>query len=44
VHVEIDDERAADPAIALQHADRDGDVVQRAKPFSVVGERVMRAA
>jgi hypothetical protein len=44
VHVEIDDERAADPAIALQHADRDGDVVQRAEPFSVVGERVMRAA
>src|SRR2546425_34770 len=43
MHVEIDDCQALD-APRLQHAHGDGHVVERAKPFAVVGERVMQAA
>ena len=44
MHVEIDDERAADPAGALEDADRDGDVVEHAEAFGPAGHGVVRAA
>jgi hypothetical protein len=42
MHVEIDYRGAFDRASALQGADRDGDVVEDAKPFAVIWKGVMR--
>ena len=44
VHVEIDDHRAIDEPLALQHPRRDGEVVEHAETVTVVGEGVVRAA
>ncbi len=44
MHVEIDDRRTRHAAFPLQHANRHGDVVEHAKAFAVVGERVVRSA
>jgi len=44
VHVEVDDERAARPALPLQDADRHGHVVEHTESLAVIRERVMRAA
>jgi len=44
VDVQIDDSRPRDRAVAQQHADRDGDVVERAESLAVVWEGVMQAA
>src|SRR5262249_40705984 len=44
VDVEIDDGPAREAATVLQHANRDGDVVQRTEPLAMRGERVMQAA
>jgi len=41
MHVEVDDRDALD-APPLQHARRDGDVVERAEAFTVVRKRVMK--
>ena len=43
MHVEIDDRRALDAA-RLQHADRDGDVVERAEAFAVIRKGVVETA
>ena len=44
VNVEVDDHRASDPTVALQGADRDGDIVEHTEAFTVVGERMVRPA
>src|SRR5439155_23800945 len=44
MHVDVDDRGAPDPLLVLQVANRDRDVIEDAKTFSVVGERVMKTA
>jgi len=42
--VEIDDGRPVNVALGPQLADRDGDIVEHAESFAMIGEGVMRAA
>ena len=42
--IEVDNERAADPALSLQAADRHSDIIEHAEPLAMVGECVVRAA
>ena len=44
MHVEVDDRGALDPAVALQRADGDGDVVEYAEAFAVIRKGVVRSA
>ena len=44
VHVAIDDGGAVDAPVALQPADRDGDVIEQAESLAVIGKRMMQAA
>jgi len=44
VHVEVDHHRAADATVPLQHANRDGDIVEHAESLAVIGKRVVRPA
>ena len=44
VHVEVDDQYAVCPARRLKDADRYGDVVQYAEPFTAIRKRVVRSA
>jgi hypothetical protein len=44
MHVAIDDGNALDQLVAAEGANRDGDIVQNAKAFAVIGKSVMRAA
>ncbi len=44
VNVSVDDHGGADGAVVLESADGDGDVVDDAEAFAVIGESVMEAA
>ena len=44
VNVAVDDGRLSQPAIALQAADGDGDVIEQAEPFAMIGKRMVQAA
>ena len=44
VHVAVDDRRALDAAVALQHAYRQGDVIEETETLAVIVERVVKAA
>ena len=44
MYVEIDDDRALNEAFGTQSRDGDRDIVDHAKPFPMIGERVVRAS
>src|SRR5713226_7532400 len=44
MYIAVDDSRSLNQAIATQHANRDGDVVQNAKPFTAIRKSMMGAA